>query len=842
MIIRGSYIKILIFTFLIIFLTNIVSAELESCNAPGDKRCFNGNVETCSYLSGIWRWIITDDCGNDGCLFNECIVSCTDECNPNEKECTTNYFGDEGYKTCQLKENGCYEWSSLNHCYLGQECLNGVCTYIPCSNECNEGERVCNGDGYKVCENVDQDLCFEWSNTVDCFSDETCQNGYCEEAYTGCEYNNPSCSSGYKCVENECIYENYQCEIGQTKACDMSVELHGFMVSMPGLQWCRNYEWQECEIYEEITDEGYYANPYCEGETLCYDFHGYDGVLYKCEKKKETNNCQSGEIVALSGFHCPVGYIPTCIDNMMRCLEDGGNSFHPTKMLDCNGLGGCYAGDADCRYASARTPTPNPLPFPDPTIQTVTNQLYSLVGSISLTYLLYKGAAWAGCGILIFDDATGIGVADDPLIPFVCGAAVLSYHTGNATYSIPLEFEVGNISQEFNLTYSTSKGKISESYILKSDSFSDILCNYNLLKDTSICVSGNYTFETAMFNDLQSSFNLLWNSETNESYYTICENSEDLTESNCILTNELAHTKINVDYDSKDYVNVQRIINPKLRLKAKHYANQIINKTIDKFSINSTSTDPLVNIKFNGMETESEMSDYFKGSVMGDSIYIIPTNEMDDILNNYQDINQDADNELKLILAHEIAHLAGTVHDGVADWYAEDIWEDQAPSHEEFQEFINIDNSLINQIPNCENIEFDPLNSNENGTFYCTTEIDDEEVLIARGATVDFLNWVNNINPDLIDNKSSLYDITSNLQDQDKYNWYVMKWKRVYDYDNLAGDVNFDGSTNILDLSRLGLTYDTIKGEQKFDLFNDINNDGKINIIDLSLLGQSYGR
>ena len=39
----------------------------------------------------------------------------------------------------------------------------------PCDNECNvRDEKVCEGNGYKMCGDYDQDVCLEWDDVANC--------------------------------------------------------------------------------------------------------------------------------------------------------------------------------------------------------------------------------------------------------------------------------------------------------------------------------------------------------------------------------------------------------------------------------------------------------------------------------------------------------------------------------------------------------------------------------------------------------------------------------------------------------------------------------------------------
>ena len=75
-----------------------------------------------------------------------------------------------------------------------------------CENECNINDKVCDGNGYKLCGDYDEDVCWEWGEVANCNSDETCENGVCIEADTPV-----TCSDRCSLDDKKCFNDtNYQ--------------------------------------------------------------------------------------------------------------------------------------------------------------------------------------------------------------------------------------------------------------------------------------------------------------------------------------------------------------------------------------------------------------------------------------------------------------------------------------------------------------------------------------------------------------------------------------------------------------------------------------------------------
>lgn len=97
---------------------------------------------------------------------------CSDECLEGETRCDGSLR-----QICGYNEDECLKWTNDTNCDNG--CSNGEC--ISCTNDCQiNGNRVCEGGGYRECGNYDGDECLEWSSVTDCREKE-CFNGVCKD-------------------------------------------------------------------------------------------------------------------------------------------------------------------------------------------------------------------------------------------------------------------------------------------------------------------------------------------------------------------------------------------------------------------------------------------------------------------------------------------------------------------------------------------------------------------------------------------------------------------------------------------------------------------------------------
>jgi len=187
-----------------------------------------GNWTECNKTTLIQTRTCVDlnGCGTTFNKPNETQICCFDECQEGAKICSG-----KGYKTCgNYDDDSCFEWSSVTLCSQNQVCSNGNCI-LACNDECTlEGQKVCEGNGYKECGNYDDDSCLEWSSIISCGENETCSNGVCVNIQPDC-VDDCSPSGAKRCISNE-AYET-----------------------------CGNYDEDECLEWSSLTS--------CSGSELC---------------------------------------------------------------------------------------------------------------------------------------------------------------------------------------------------------------------------------------------------------------------------------------------------------------------------------------------------------------------------------------------------------------------------------------------------------------------------------------------------------------------------------------------------------------------------------------------
>jgi len=98
------------------------------------------------------------------------IDPCFSDCNIlDEKICDGN-----GFKICgEYDEDVCRDWSLVTNCDSGETCKNGICVDnnvpVTCVDECDIDDKECsNSTNYKICSSYDEDSCLEWSNPILC--------------------------------------------------------------------------------------------------------------------------------------------------------------------------------------------------------------------------------------------------------------------------------------------------------------------------------------------------------------------------------------------------------------------------------------------------------------------------------------------------------------------------------------------------------------------------------------------------------------------------------------------------------------------------------------------------
>jgi hypothetical protein len=96
--------------------------------------------------------------------------NCSDDCAVGERDCQG-----IGFVVCgEFDQDDCLDWSEPIECASDKVCEGGDCL-MACTDQCQSGERQCAGDGYQECGNYDSDTCLEWSEVTPCGDDQTCQ-------------------------------------------------------------------------------------------------------------------------------------------------------------------------------------------------------------------------------------------------------------------------------------------------------------------------------------------------------------------------------------------------------------------------------------------------------------------------------------------------------------------------------------------------------------------------------------------------------------------------------------------------------------------------------------------
>ncbi len=157
------------------------------CNVENLRECSENGFRVCTSVDGCLKWgdVVACDNGCDNGACKDPAPTCEDECTADTRECL-----DEAgsYRMCgQFDDDSCREWSQPALCGDGQICSNGECVDngepgVECTDKCETGAVVCDGNGYKTCGDFNADGCSEWSEVTACKADETCDDGVCKAA------------------------------------------------------------------------------------------------------------------------------------------------------------------------------------------------------------------------------------------------------------------------------------------------------------------------------------------------------------------------------------------------------------------------------------------------------------------------------------------------------------------------------------------------------------------------------------------------------------------------------------------------------------------------------------
>ncbi|MCG3175039.1 MAG: hypothetical protein GMKNLPBB_03373 [Myxococcota bacterium] len=244
------------------------------------------------------------DEGNDLCPAGEFCVS--GEC---RKDCKPNCEG----KTCG--SNGC--GGSCGQCPAGQGCdRDGRCQIKNCLDTCREGVVECQSRvEYRVCDNFNNDVCFEFGPTTQCPQGMICEFGRCAKdtcvpkcdgrqcGDNGCGGSCGSCAAGKSCINGQCLEDcQPECVVG-TKKCEgrSKVTCEAFN----GRQDCGKWGAPQVCLFGQACLSGECRPSNCrndctvEGQTVCQTG---ENKVRKCAVNLQgclewqTTNCPAGEI------------------------------------------------------------------------------------------------------------------------------------------------------------------------------------------------------------------------------------------------------------------------------------------------------------------------------------------------------------------------------------------------------------------------------------------------------------------------------------------------------------------------------------------------------------------
>ncbi|RLB59179.1 MAG: hypothetical protein DRI34_02720 [Deltaproteobacteria bacterium] len=154
------------------------------CPTSGAKQCLDSDTWQ---ICGNWdsdsclEWDTGTDCDSGYvCSNGTCALDCADEC---AQAGTTVCDGTSGWRLCdQLDADSCLDLGSFNACAGNEECQNGECVVV-CTDDCTPNELQCSAsnDAVEICAaDGDSDPCFEWKIQQTCTSgSEVCHQAAC---------------------------------------------------------------------------------------------------------------------------------------------------------------------------------------------------------------------------------------------------------------------------------------------------------------------------------------------------------------------------------------------------------------------------------------------------------------------------------------------------------------------------------------------------------------------------------------------------------------------------------------------------------------------------------------
>ena len=308
---------------------------------------------------------------------------------------------------------------------------------VPCGAWCVEGSTSCRGDGVSVCEQRDEDICLEWSESIGCDSGLSCSHGRCQEdCIDECAMGETRCAgpgavaqcgqadgdvcldwlNEVKCVDGEvcsagtcstsCVDE---CEQGQSQCFGDAVVTCGDLNQDDCLEWSPAVPCAAEESCSEVVSGQAQCSPRQECQDECSEASCRDTSFVQCGNY-DSDPC----LEASPGVSC----VPSdrCLEGACgpsgcetaarlcneppppRCLND-------TTLQTYDSTGSCEA-DGSCTYAPTERPcancnVANGVPSCDAcegvSCTEPPGQCFAMVGSCSLGSCSYAPTDGASC-------------------------------------------------------------------------------------------------------------------------------------------------------------------------------------------------------------------------------------------------------------------------------------------------------------------------------------------------------------------------------------------------------------------------------------------------------------
>ena len=120
--------------------------------------------------------------------------------------------------------------------------------------------------------------------------------------------------------------------------------------------------------------------------------------------------------------------------------------------------------------------------------------------------------------------------------------------------------------------------------------------------------------------------------------------------------------------------------------------------------------------------------------------------------------------------------------------------------------------------------------------YYNTTQIGTQEVTLTTGQSTLTFNWTT---PSMLGNYT-LTAVASQVPGETEIEDNTLTYYPIQV--SIAGDINADGTVNIIDISKAAVAFQTNPGDPKWNSNADVNEDSVINIVDISKIAIEYGK